>query len=142
MNLQGGGPRGSGSPGKGGWPTIRYYNKETGVNGRDYEKRTDMAMCSELGPEGGTYLQEYIESAGSTSLCSIETHKGCSEREIKFINKMKSESPDVWKAQTTRLSGMKEKKMKADLAAWINARLSILSKLIASPELASQKTEL
>ena len=142
VNLQSGGPRGSGSPGKGGWPTIRYYNKETGPHGKDYEKKTEMAMCSELGPEGGNMLQEYIESAGSTSLCSLTPpHKGCSEKEIKFINKMTGQSLDVWEAQRTRLNGMKEKKMKADLLNWVNSRLAILNKLIASPELA-QKTEL
>lgn len=142
VNLQGGGPRGSGSPGKGGWPTIRYYNKETGPEGKDYEKKTSMAMCSELGPEGEPMLQEYIESAGSTSLCSlVSPFKGCTEKEIKFINKMFSQSPAVWETQLARLAGMKEKKMKTELLAWVNARSAILKKLIASPELA-QKTEL
>lgn len=136
VNLQGGGPRGSGAPGKGGWPTIRYYNKETGIAGRDYEKRTDMAMCSELGPEGGSYLQEYIESAGKTSLCALAPpHKGCSDKEKKFIAKMVASSPDTWEAQKTRLIGMKQKKMKAELLNWVNARLAILEKLIATDDL-------
>lgn len=130
--LSGGGPRGSGSPGKGGWPTIRYYNKETGIAGKDYEKRTDMAMCSELGPEGGSMLQEYIETAGKTSLCSVDTLKGCSAKEVKFINKMKDATPDAWQKQLARLSGMKEKKMKSDLLNWVNARITILNKLISS----------
>ena len=48
--LSGGGPRGgaTSSPGAGGWPTIRYYNKETGVDGANYEKKTDMSMCTSL----------------------------------------------------------------------------------------------
>jgi hypothetical protein len=136
VNLQGGGPRGSGSPGKGGWPTIRYYNKETGTAGADYEKRTDMAMCSELGPEGGSMLQEYIESAGKTSACALAPpHKGCSDKEKKFIAKMITVTPETWAAQKTRLIGMKEKKMKADLLNWVNARLAILDKLINADDL-------
>ena len=59
--LQEGGPRGSGSPGRGGWPTIRYYNQQTGVAGGDYVPKTSMALCSELGPEGGDYLRKYVE---------------------------------------------------------------------------------
>jgi hypothetical protein len=30
---------------------VRYYNKETGVEGKAYEKKTQMAMCDELGPK-------------------------------------------------------------------------------------------
>jgi len=133
--LQGGGPRGSGSPGAGGWPTIRYYNKETGIGGANYEKKTDMAMCSELGPEGGTYLQAYIEEAGDTSLCSIEgpDYKGCSDKEKKFIIKMLSKTGDEVGAQVTRLEGMKDNKMKDELKQWLGQRLNILKKIVASP---------
>eukprot|EP01050_Picozoa_sp_SAG11_P058854 SAG11_NODE_37811_length_255_cov_0.660256_1_plen_39_part_10 len=27
--------------GAGGWPTIRYFNKETGYDGKPYPKKTD-----------------------------------------------------------------------------------------------------
>ena len=47
------------NPGAGGWPTIRYYNKETGILGKSYEKKTDASMCDELGPKGGL-LQVHI----------------------------------------------------------------------------------
>jgi hypothetical protein len=133
VNLQGGGPRGTGSPGAGGWPTIRYYNKETGVQGRDYEKKTSMAMCSELGPEGGM-LQQYIEEAGKTSLCSVAPpYKGCSEKEKAFIGKVLALSDDERSAQLNRLEAMKGSKMKDDLRLWLNQRIAILSKLAASP---------
>ena len=39
------------SPGAGGWPTIRYFNKETGVGGAPYDKKKDGAMCDVLGNE-------------------------------------------------------------------------------------------
>jgi hypothetical protein len=55
------------NPGAGGWPTIRYFNQETGIDGASYEKKTDMSVCSELGP-GEEYLMEYIhQAAGITS---------------------------------------------------------------------------
>jgi len=139
VNLQGGGPRGSGSPGAGGWPTIRYYNKETGIEGRDYKQKTNMAMCSELGPEGG-FLQHYIEEAGKTSLCSVTApYSGCTEKEKSFITKISTLSVSERAAQLTRLEAMKSSKMKDDLRMWLNQRLAILSKL-SSP--AVEKSEL
>jgi len=50
-------------PGKGGWPTIRYYNKATGKDGADYVKKTSKSMCDELGPTGGL-LPDFIREAG------------------------------------------------------------------------------
>lgn len=46
-------------PGRGGWPTIRYFNAETGLEGGDYVKKTDDAICTELGPYTN-YLMEYV----------------------------------------------------------------------------------
>lgn len=128
VNLQGGGPRGSGSPGSGGWPTIRYYNKETGVSGADYKKKTNEAMCDELGPKGGL-LQAYIEEAGSTSLCNVDTLKGCSDKEKKFIDAMKATSAEKRDAYRVRLEGMKGQKMKQELKIWLDQRMAILTKL-------------
>ena len=66
--LSGGGPRGgpTASPGAGGWPTIRYYNKGTGVDGASYVKKTNDPMCTELGPEGGLLPDYIIEAGGIT----------------------------------------------------------------------------
>lgn len=46
--------------GKGGWPTVRYFNKATGYDGAEYKKVTKDAMCTELGP-GKPHLERYIE---------------------------------------------------------------------------------
>lgn len=99
-----------------------------------------MAMCSELGPEGGL-LQAYIDEAGSTSLCSIEgpDFSGCSDKEKKFIEKMLGKTSDEVVAQKQRLEGMKDTKMKDDLRKWLGQRLTILTKMVASSTL---KTEL
>jgi len=49
--------------GKGGWPTVRYFNKETGYDGVAYSKVTGDPMCTELGP-GKPYLERFIEDKG------------------------------------------------------------------------------
>jgi hypothetical protein len=67
----------------------RFYNKATGVLGEAYEKKTDMAMCDELGPKGAHYLQDFIMEKANTSLCKAEApFTGCSEKEKKFIGKV------------------------------------------------------
>lgn len=54
------------NPGAGGWPTIRYFNRETGPDGAAYEKKTDLPICSELMDVGR--MTDYIELAGKTTL--------------------------------------------------------------------------
>ena len=52
--------------GRGGWPTIRYFNTETGYDGAPYAKKTEHAMCTELGP-AHEYMRIYVEESGKTS---------------------------------------------------------------------------
>lgn len=134
ISLSDGGPRGGegASPGAGGWPTIRYYNKETGTLGKSYEKKTEMAMCSELGPEGKVYMQQYVEEAGKTSLCSVTPpYAGCGEKSVTFIEKMTAAGADKIAAEAERLNGMADKPMKEDQKAWLSTRLAILKQLAA-----------
>merc|ERR1712227_1193438 len=95
------------SPGAGGWPTVRYFNKETGYGGKAYEKKTDKAMCDELGPKE-EYMAEFVEQFAS--LCDInDTSKGCSEQQVKFIEKSSGKTVDDLKKQVARLQGMADK---------------------------------
>lgn len=131
ISLSAGGPRGGegANPGAGGWPTIRYYNKETGVLGKSYEKKTSASMCDELGPKGGL-LQAYIEEAGNTSDCSVSPpYTGCGDKQKKFIELMSAKTDDEIAGQLERLSKMKEQKMKDDLKEWVGQRLAILKQL-------------
>lgn len=122
-----------GSPGAGGWPTIRYFNKKTGYDGGEYKKKTNDAMCTELGP-GKPYLQQYIEEYGQTSLCSVKTGDGCSDKEKAFIKTWKDKLAaaatvaDVDK-QITRLEGMQGTSMKAELMQWVTQRVAIFKQL-------------
>jgi len=60
------------APGRGGWPTIRYFNADTGPDGAAYTKLTKDKLCTELGP-GKPYLQMYIEDRSGASLSSERT---------------------------------------------------------------------
>eukprot|EP00037_Helgoeca_nana_P032014 m.411713 g.411713 ORF g.411713 m.411713 type:complete len:147 (+) comp28723_c0_seq1:299-739(+) len=130
--LSDGGSRGGegASPGAGGWPTVRFYNKATGVLGEAYEKKTDMAMCDELGPKGAHYLQDFIMEKANTSLCKAEApFTGCSEKEKKFIGKMADKTADDITKASARLEGMKASKMTANNREWLNQRMAILKQL-------------
>jgi len=122
--------RGNHNPGSGGWPTIKYFNKKTGYEGASYEKKTDKSMCDELGDI--SYMQAYVEEAGQTSLCSVVTKDGCSEKQIEFIDKTKTLSKDALNQQLERLLGMAGKSMTAPLRSWLNQRVAILKQHIAN----------
>ena len=66
------------NPGAGGWPTVKYFNKETGYAGRPYKQKTGDAMCDELGND--VYMQGHIEEAGNTHLCRVSDGAGCGEK--------------------------------------------------------------
>jgi len=121
------------NPGAGGWPTIRYFNKETGYGGKPYAKKTDGAMCDELGKNEN--MQAYIEEAGGTSLCSAETEAGCGDKEKTYIGKWKGKSAADAKKEMTRLKGMDTGAMKPESAKWTKQRAAILKQLVGKDEL-------
>jgi len=133
INLSQESIRGSHSPGAGGWPTIKYFNKKTGIKGAPYTKKTSKAMCDELGDI--KYMSEYVMEAGETSLCNVVTKAGCSEREGNFIDKMKSKGIDSSIKQLARLQGMQDKPMKTALKEWLGQRIAVLKQLTAHTEL-------
>ena len=115
------------NPGAGGWPTIRYYNKETGYGGAPYTKKTDKAMCEEL--KDIQYMQAYVEEAGSTALCNVETRKGCSAKAGEFVDKWQGKTADEIQAEHKRLSGMDPNSMTGDKKAWMMQRQTLLKQL-------------
>jgi len=119
--------RGEYSPGAGGWPTIRYFNTETGYKGKPYEKKTQKAMCDELGDE--KYMEEFVMEAGGVNGCALDG-EGCSEKEKKYLAKWRdSKTAEDVAAQLTRLQGMSAGKMKPELMKWIKQRVGILKQL-------------
>jgi len=126
------------SPGAGGWPSLRYFNKETGYGGKPYAKKTSMAMCDELGPKE-EYMQQFVEEAGGTSLCDVKnTAVGCSDKQKTFIEKWASKSTDEVQKQLDRLHGMLDKDgeaMKPEALSWARQRLGIFKQLRTHSEL-------
>ena len=47
-----------------GWPTVRYFNQATGYDGAPYEKKTQKAVCDELGDLDT--MREAVETAKAT----------------------------------------------------------------------------
>jgi len=70
-------------------------------------------MCTELGND--EYMMAYVEEAGKTSLCSVATSKGCSEKETKYIASMGGKDGAEVAKQLARLEGMAGSSMKPDL---------------------------
>mmetsp|Transcript_1942 Transcript_1942/g.4184 ORF Transcript_1942/g.4184 Transcript_1942/m.4184 type:complete len:146 (+) Transcript_1942:307-744(+) len=118
------------SPGSGGWPTIRYFNKETGISGGAYEKKTDKSMCDELGDD--SMMEAYVEDYGDVSTCSVISGEGCDERETGFIAKAKVMSLEDQKAYVVRLDGMEGQSMKPELLMWLKKRRKVLKQLVAA----------
>jgi hypothetical protein len=107
-----------------------YFNKETGMKGATYSKKTDKAMCDELGPQFD-YMQEYVEEAGNTSLCRLDG-SNCDERSLTFLNKKKAEDPATYQKQIDRLTKLSGGDMNADLKKWVKIRMKILSNLLSA----------
>lgn len=120
------------NPGSGGWPTIRYFNKDTGLEGANYVKKTDKPMCQELGDT--ETMISYVEDSGSTTLCLASTGVGCNPREKAYIEKCKGDSFSDISAQYDRLENMTGESMKKDLISWITKRKKILKQLIVAAE--------
>lgn len=123
------------SPGAGGWPTIRYYNKETGYGGAAYKKKTKASMCDELGTVEN--MQAYVEDAASTSLCDIESQEGCTKLAKKFLDKWGALPAADMDTELKRLEKMLgQKKNVADSAAgWTKQRVQMLKSLKGKTEL-------
>jgi len=97
-----------------GYPTIKYWVdgvEEKYQGGRDYSA-----------------LKKFVEDNLEKG-CDIKEPEGCSEKETKYLEKMKAKGADAVEAQITRLNGMKEKSMKPELKQWLFQRLNILEQL-------------
>ena len=119
------------NPGQGGWPTIRYFNSDTGKEGGSYEKRTEATMCTELGNRN--YMIDYIETYGNTVLCGIDG-TNCNEKELEYLEKHKSTYPGELQTQLDRLVSItsdRREPLKKDLQDWAWRRMRILQRLLA-----------
>ena len=118
-------------PGAGGWPTIRFFNENTGKDGDSYKKLTSDPMCTELGDR--MRMIDYVEDYGNTVLCSVDDGKNCNEQELKYVEKWKDKDYGELMSQYERLEMMTKdiKPMKENLRLWAFRRMRILKRLLA-----------
>lgn len=133
----------AGSPGAGGWPTIRVYNKNTGYEGafagdwKDKNGHTG-AMCDVFGKE--ETMQSYVEEMAGVlmcvdmeCLCSRREGGACAQKETDYYEKFKAAPLADIQSRLKLLSGSLAKSAKAD--PWMSQRVSIL-KLLATTKAA------
>lgn len=61
--------------------------------------------------------------------CQVADPKGCSEKEVKFMDNMKAKSAEDRQKEITRLGGMKSGSMKPELKQWLVQRQNILKQM-------------
>jgi len=111
--------------GMGGWPTIRYFNAETGYQGAAYQQKTSKSMCDELGDK--QYLRDYITDK-SIKPCVVNTEDNCSDEEKKFIDDWRSRSKIDVEKEYIRLEKVISQSTKTPpkQIKWIKQRANIL----------------
>merc|ERR1719203_107725 len=67
--------------------------------------------------------------------CDIDTKKGCSEKQVKYLEKQGQATKEKRASELKRLGGMAGGEMKAEARTWINSRISMLKKLVTKDEL-------
>ena len=129
----------AGSPGAGGWPTIRVYNKETGYEGKfagDWKEANNLggAMCDVFGKEDT--MQQYVEEMAGVLLCTeigclcARKESGeCAKKELDYYAKFEAAPMEEVQSRLKLLSGSLAKASKPD--AWMAERVAIL-KLVAA----------
>lgn len=115
------------APGGGGWPSIRFFTRETEFKGGRYKQRTQYPLCQELGDRH--WMLDYIERRARVQLCS-RLGDNCNERELGFLNKTKHKSTEEQSQELSRLDEVLREKMKPELEEWVFRRIRILEKVI------------
>jgi hypothetical protein len=109
-----------------GYPTIKYYKDG---DEHDYNGGRDL-----------TTLQTFVDTelVAKCFITSTSTDEGgCSDKETKYIDKMKTKTPEDRASQLTRLEKLKDEPMKPELKSWLSQRLRILQQFDSddSPDL-------
>merc|ERR1711865_499129 len=100
-----------------GYPTIKYFSAETGKKGKDYSGGRSLADLTK-------FVKDTLESK-----CSVKEPKDCTDKENKYIAKMKGKGAADIAKQLKRLDTMKSGSMKPALKQWLVQRLNILKQL-------------
>ena len=107
------------NPGAGGWPTLRFFNTDTGYGGEKYVQKTQKRICEEM--KEPAMMKAWVEEHTGPS-CSIDDTKDCEDREKDYITKATEKTPADRTKQLARLNTMQGKKMSPGAAEWISKR--------------------
>jgi hypothetical protein len=149
----------AGSPGAGGWPTIRAYNAETGYDGSfagDWkdDNSLDGAMCDVFGKE--ETMRMYVEEKAGISapgvfvngklctdfacLCAQKDGGECSKAEVTYYGKFETAPMADVQSRLKLLSASMAKSGKSD--EWMKNRITILKLVAAMRAEPAEKEEL
>jgi protein disulfide-isomerase A6 len=100
-----------------GYPTLKYFNTETGEAGEDYQSGRDLDSLKE-------FISENLEIK-----CSLEDQETCTDKETAYIAKMRGKPAEEVAAALKRLDGMRSGSMKPELKQWVVQRINILAQI-------------
>jgi len=115
--------------GMGGWPTVRYFNAQTGYDGAPYEKKTSKSMCDELGDM--EYMRAYVQEKGIPP-CNVADLSHCSDQDKSYLEVWRVKSATLQRTELERLQKLQQAKGKPDTLKWIRQRVYLLGQLLAS----------
>lgn len=87
------------NPGMGGWPTLRYFNKDTGPGGAVVQQNTKQKICDEF--KVGARMIEATKEC--MKMCDLATGEGCDDDEWAFIKDWRAKSSDDRTAEIASL---------------------------------------
>mmetsp|Transcript_25160 Transcript_25160/g.100130 ORF Transcript_25160/g.100130 Transcript_25160/m.100130 type:complete len:109 (+) Transcript_25160:533-859(+) len=98
-------------------------------------------MCEEL--KDVDYMSAYVDEAAGTSLCSVATGAGCTDKQKDYAAKWAEKPAVEVEAQSVRLTKMlaDDAKLKPDAKAWIRQRLAVLKQLASATTPAAAAAE-
>lgn len=116
--------------GKGGWPTVRYFNADTGYSGAPYQQKTSKSMCDELGDP--TYMRAYVEDKGPKPCDALAADlTNCSDKQKTFVAAWKAKTLTQRIAELARLEKIGQTLVAtADIVKWNKQRVAILKQLV------------
>ncbi|CAD7956635.1 unnamed protein product [Amoebophrya sp. A120] len=101
-----------------GYPTLKYYNAESGVTLQDYQ-----------GGRDGDSLTKFVKEK-LASQCSVKEQKECSDKEKTFIAKWQPKTKTDQDKEWNRLKKLALGNMTTEKKAWVIKRNSLLGEML------------
>jgi len=115
------------NPGAGGWPTLRYFNADTGPGGAVVPRKTTQKICDEF--KVGARMIEATKEC--MQVCDAATGDGCEPDEVAFLDTWRAS--DGIAAEKARLEGLLDEATQKTMRAQVKL-LGKLEKVAASKD--------